>query len=141
MIVRTVPSRAARAATRAAFTLMEIMVVVAIIVILAGVSVVAVTRYMEEARISATKVKIAAVETAASTWFTAHGEYPSDLHLLTSPEQGRTTALLEPSQIEDEWHQPLVIDVTQKSATGKPLIYSPGAPGSNQRITNFDATQ
>jgi general secretion pathway protein G len=138
MIVRTVAARGARAGTRNAFTLMEIMVVVAIIVILAGVSVVAVTRYMEEARISATKVKIAAIETAASAYYTKHGVYPDDLSLLYNKQNDGLDAYLDVSQVKDEWGQFIVIDVSQKSQTGKPLIYSNGPPGTGTRISNQD---
>lgn len=139
MIVRSaaVATRATRVTTRSAFTLMEIMVVVAIIVILAGVSVVGITHYMEEAKISATRAKINTIETAAGTYYTKHGEYPTDLTILTSNVDGGPAAL-ETSQIKDEWQQPIVIDVSQRSATGKPLIYSNGPPGENRRISNQD---
>ena len=45
-----VAARRNRVTRRAAFTLLEVLVVVAILVILAGVGVVATTRYLEDAR-------------------------------------------------------------------------------------------
>src|SRR5262249_3664667 len=139
MIVRTVAARGSRAATRAAFTLMEIMVVVAIIVILAGISVVAVTGYLERARVDATKARIHTVETAALQYYTNHNEYPASIESHTQRE-GPLPALLDRDSIVDEWGREIIIDANQRNPqTDKPLIYSqgpnPGDPSS--RISNW----
>jgi general secretion pathway protein G len=138
MIVRTV-TRGTRTATRAAFTLMEIMVVVAIIVILAGVSVVAVTRYMEQARVDATRAKLKTVETAVSDFYNRNHEYPANLEILTQ-RIGGLPAYLENKDIVDEWGHEILIDQSQRHPqTDRPLIYSNGPnPGDpNSRITNW----
>jgi general secretion pathway protein G len=139
MIVRTVAARGARAATRSAFTLMEIMVVVAIIVILAGISVVAVTGYMERARVDATKAKLHTVETAVSDYNNRHHEYPANLEVLTQRD-GALPAYLDHDAIFDEWGREIVIDPNQRHPqTDRPLIYSQGPnPGdASSRISNW----
>jgi general secretion pathway protein G len=139
MIVRNVARQGARTATRAAFTLMEIMVVVAIIVILAGVSVVAVTRYMEQARVDATHAKLKTIETALSVYYTRNHEYPASLEVLTQRSQG-LDAYLDRDSIFDEWGHEIMIDTTQRSDSGRPLIYSGGPnPGDpNSMIRNWN---
>jgi general secretion pathway protein G len=137
MIVRTVAARSARTATRAAFTLMEIMVVVAIIVILASVSVVAVTRYMEQARVDATRARIKTIETAVTDFYNREHRYPATLEDLTT-RIGGLPAYLETEQIKDEWGNFIVLDASQRHPqTDRPLIYSggpnPGDPSSQIR--------
>jgi hypothetical protein len=125
MIVRTVAARGSRAATRAAFTLMEIMVVVAV------------THYMESARVDATRAKLHTIEIAVTEYYQKNHEYPANLGILTQRSNETGTASLEPDQIRDEWGQEIMIDPNTRSATGRPLIYSNGAPGTNQPIKNF----
>jgi general secretion pathway protein G len=140
MIVRTVAARGASRATRAAFTLMEIMVVVAIIVILASVSVVAVTRYLEQARVDTTRAKLATVEHAVQDYHNRTQDYPANLEVLCEP-LGGLPAYLGRKDIVDEWNREFVIDPNQHSRTGRVLIYSmgpnPGDPSS--QIRNFEA--
>jgi general secretion pathway protein G len=139
MIVRTVAARGTRAATRSAFTLMEIMVVVAIIVILAGISVVAVTGYMERARVDATKAKLHTVETAVSDYNNRHHEYPANLEVLTQRD-GALPAYLDHDSIFDEWGHEIILDPNQRHPqTDRPLIYSQGPnPGdASSRISNW----
>jgi general secretion pathway protein G len=140
MIVRTVAARGTRAVTRAAFTLMEIMVVVAIIVILAGVSVVAVTRYMEQARVDATRAKLKTIETAVSDFHNRNHEFPPNLETLTQPANG-LPAYLDRDAIVDEWGREIHIDPNSTSPTGRPLIYSDGPnPGDGSSvIRNWNA--
>jgi len=140
MIVRTVPARSFRAVSRAAFTLMEIMVVVAIIVILAGVSVVAVTRYMEQARVDATHAKLKTIETAVSDYYNRHHEYPANLEILTE-RIGGLPAYFDRDTIIDEWGREIVIDPnTRHQGTDRVLIYSQGPnPGDpNSQIRNWN---
>jgi general secretion pathway protein G len=138
MIVRTA-TRASRATSRAAFTLMEIMVVVAIIVILAGVAVVSVTRYMEQARVDATRAKIAHIEIGVQDFYNRNHEYPTSLEVLTQ-RVGGLPAWCESKEIMDEWGHEIMIDPSQRHPqTDKPLIYSNGPnPGDpNSRITSW----
>jgi type II secretory pathway pseudopilin PulG len=117
---------------------MEIMVVVAIIVILAGVSVVAVTRYIEQARVDATIAKLKTIETAVTDYHNRAHAYPQNLLELTEPEGG-LPAYLNKSAIVDEWGNQFVLDIGQSSKTGRPLIYSTGPnPGdSTSMIRNW----
>jgi general secretion pathway protein G len=139
MIVRTLPARGTRAATRAAFTLMEIMVVVAIIVILAGISVVAVSGYLERAKVDATRAKLHTIETAVTDFHTRHNEYPASLEVLTQRD-GPLPAYLDRDSIFDEWGREFVIDPNQRHPqTDRPMIYSQGpSPGdASGRISNW----
>jgi general secretion pathway protein G len=136
MIVRSLATRSARVARRTAFTLMEIMVVVAIIVILAGVSVVAVTRYMEQARIDATRAKIATIEKAVQDYYNRNHEYPASLEVLCQRDPTGLPAYLEEKDIYDEWNHPIILDASQRNATDRPKIYSNGG-GEGGLISNW----
>lgn len=71
-----------RAARRAGFTLLEVLVVVAILVILAGVGVVATTRYLENARKSQAQLACKGLASACDTYYLdarSGGNYPDQL--------------------------------------------------------------
>lgn len=137
MLVRHTPTRAA---TRAGFTLMEVMVVVVIIVILASVGSVAVFRYLDDAKQGSAKMAISNIDTAVKSYCIQQGDYPEDLTILTQPLEGKP-AYLEADQLIDPWKRPYVYErESRHPSTGRPLIYSNGANvgDPNGRITNWN---
>src|SRR5262245_55243421 len=103
IVARNVAARATRAATRAGFTLMEVMVVVAIIVILAGVGAVAVNGYLERSKVDATKIGIATVEKAVQAYYNDNRVYPETLRVLLESPGAGLPAYLEQKDLVDEW--------------------------------------
>jgi general secretion pathway protein G len=67
---------------RAAFTLMEMLVVVAIIVVLAGVGTVTFIKQLENAKISATKIRAKEISSACEMYYVDTGAYPAGLQVL-----------------------------------------------------------
>jgi general secretion pathway protein G len=125
---------------RAAFTLMEIIVVVAIILILAGAGALVLPTFLADANIKKAKTDVLTLEKAATTYYLSGGNYPQNLQILAEVDQqtGRA-ALIKENMLTDPWGQPYVIDPgTLHPKTRIPLIYSPGPPGHNQPIRNWD---
>jgi general secretion pathway protein G len=126
---------------RAAFTLMEIIVVVAIILILAGAGALVLPTFLADANVKKAKTDVLTLEKAATTYYTnSGGVYPQNLQILAEvdPQTGRA-ALIKETMLVDPWGQPYQIDVgTLHPKTRIPLIYSPGPPGHNQPIRNWD---
>ena len=107
MKLATVRNRARR---RAAFTLLEVLVVVAILVILAGVGVVATTRYLEDAKKS--KAQLAcqgiyqAIEAYKQNPANPSNEPPTALNELIQPPFGGTGYLKNgQADLYDPWGQ------------------------------------
>jgi general secretion pathway protein G len=100
MVIR--PRHPARAATRAAFTLLEVLIVVAILVVLAGVSSVYVFRYLDDAKMNAAKVGVKAIEKAAMGYETQYGQLPDSLQLLVQPPSGNKP-YIEHEALIDPW--------------------------------------
>src|SRR5437764_14729331 len=97
----------AQAATRAAFTLMEMLVVVAILVVLAGAAVPIYLNYLANARIDRAKVDVRNLSNAVEAYQARHGSPPASLQALTQadPNIGEK-ATLEPTALMDPWNQP-----------------------------------
>jgi len=91
-----VAARRNRVSRRAAFTLLEVLVVVAILVILAGVGVVATTRYLEDARKSKAQLGCNGLATAVESYYAnpqSGNQYPTQLQELLAPPFGGTSFL------------------------------------------------
>ena len=127
---------------RAAFTLLEVLVVVAILVILAGVGVVATTRYLDDAKKSKAQLQAATIYKAMEAFHlnpNSGGVYPSSLQELTNPPWGGSSFLNDPvADLTDPWNQQFQIQQSQandNSVQGKPLVYTKAPDGVV--ISNF----
>ncbi len=119
--------RRSRAATRAGFTLMEVMVVVAILVILAGTASVMYMRALDQAREDRAKIGVEALTNAAGLYQMKHGDYPQTLvQLLQPPDGGRP--YVEQSELIDPWGREYkyAYPGQHHTGTGKPDIWSDG---------------
>ncbi|HYT87541.1 MAG TPA: type II secretion system protein GspG [Gemmataceae bacterium] len=129
--------RPAQAATRAAFTLMEMLVVVAILVVLAGAAVPIYLSYLDNARKDRAKLDIKTLEGMVMAYEARHGYLPQNgwNDLLTPEDDVR--AVLEPNSLIDPWGRQYVLDTNTVHPTSrKPRIMSQGPPGG-QPISNF----
>ena len=120
------------------FTLIEIMVVVGIIGLLMAVVIPSTVGYLNDARITATRVLIDRVGNALTTYNMKHGgKYPDSLEVLTE-ETDDEDALLE-GGVEDPWGTPLQYE---KRGKKRPKITSAGPDeefGTEDDITNLDS--
>src|SRR5947207_7744179 len=94
--------RSSRMATRAGFTLMEVMVVVAILVILAGAGSYYYMRALDSAREDRARIGVQSLTTAAGLYQVDHGDYPQTLQQLVNPPDGRRP-YVEMSELLDPW--------------------------------------
>ncbi|HZT80373.1 MAG TPA: type II secretion system protein GspG [Gemmataceae bacterium] len=134
MLARNLDKSSARAARRAAFTLMEVLVVMAILVILASVGGVAVFKYLEVSKEKAAKLQIKTIENAVEAYYTDTGDYPQSLQALLQPdENGRT--YLEQKDLTDPWGKPYQYNPQNLSNSGKPIISTTNRNG--QPIANY----
>src|SRR5258707_8317721 len=111
------PVRAARAAgraTRAAFTLMEMMVVVAIIIILIGISVPLVINYWNNSKIDATRARIQAIQNAAQTFHLKNNRWPENVDELTRPDNFGNLPVIREQDTFDAWGQKIVLDANAR---------------------------
>src|SRR5262245_47302608 len=104
MVVR--PQHPTQAATRSAFTLLEVLIVVAILVVLAGVSSIYVFRYLEEAKVDRCRADVQTIAKAAMAYQIKHGTLPESILLLIQPPDG-VLPYLEGGvdAIKDPWGQ------------------------------------
>ncbi|HJZ58221.1 MAG TPA: type II secretion system protein GspG [Gemmataceae bacterium] len=131
-----------RTARRAAFTLLEVLVVVAILVILAGVGVVATTRYLEDARKSKAQLGCQGLMTAIEAFHVnpnSGGAYPDGLQQLVSPPWGGTSFLKDPqADLTDPWGNHYQIQmITGNDGAETPVVFTrapDGTPISNYGI-------
>jgi len=94
-----------RHASRAGFSLIELLLVVAIMGILAGVVAVGIGGNPEKARIQATRTSIAAIQTAVRMYEISTSGLPDSLEQLTVSD-GETEAPLRKDQLNDSWGTP-----------------------------------
>lgn len=113
MLLAPATTAARRSARRAGFTLLEVLVVVAILVILAGVGVVATTKYLEDAKKKQAVLQCKSLENACEVYFMneqSGGDYPQNLADLLNPFGGTAGAgsLLKNGDrdLMDPWNQP-----------------------------------
>src|SRR5438552_14081125 len=122
MVVR--PPQPTRAATRSAFTLLEVLIVVAILVVLAGVSSVYVFRYLEDARIGRAKADCATLAKAAQAYEIQFGQLPESLQQLVQPPVG-SKPFVDPDALMDPWNKPYQYDPQGAHSNGlKPDVYT-----------------
>jgi general secretion pathway protein G len=132
MLVRiNATDRATRAATRSAFTLLEILVVVAIIVVLAGLGVPYILSQMEGANEKIAKVKASQIAEAVQTYYLNNQQYPSSVQELTQPGSAPGgKAAMSAENILDPWGKPYTLDVSGPNHQGSaPDVYTTSPSG------------
>jgi general secretion pathway protein G len=135
MVVR--PSQPARAASRSAFTLLEVLIVVAILVVLASVSSIYVFRYLDDAKVKAAKAGVKAIETAALGYQTNYGNLPESLQQLVQPPSGNKP-YIEATALIDPWEKQYQYDPSGGNNGGlKPDVWTTSPDG--QTIGNWPA--
>jgi general secretion pathway protein G len=130
------------ATRRAAFTLLEVLVVVAILVILAGVGVVATTRYLEDARKNRAQLQCKSLETAVEAYRAnpqSGNQYPTQLQDLLVPPFGGTSYLKNGEQdLIDPWNKQYQIQmITGADGAELPLVFTHAPDGTP--ISQFGA--
>ena len=126
MIVRTHRS----ATVRTGFTLMEVLVASTILVILMGATAFGVLRYIDEARVDAAKTKIQTIENAIQSYQLRQHEYPADLMVLTTSQQG-VPAYFDRDFLLDPWGNQFGYEPQNRHPTlGYPHVFSHGPDGS-----------
>jgi general secretion pathway protein G len=134
-----------RATDRKAFTLMEVLVVVAILVILAGVAIIAVPRYIDDARKSRAHLAAQSLAQACEAYHlnsaNADGGYPQDLQQLVQPSFGGASFVKTgPQDLMTPWGQKFNYEVSTKSdQTQYPLVWTTAPDGTE--ISNFGIGQ
>jgi general secretion pathway protein G len=128
--------RTRRATRRAAFTLLEVLVVVAILVILAGVGIVATTRYLEDSRKNTAQLDCQGLAQAVEAYRMnpqSGNEYPESLlHLLTPPFGGTSFLRNGQDDLLDPWNQQYQYQLVE-GADGAlmPLVYTTAPDGTS----------
>ena len=124
-----------RSASRAGFTLVELLLVVAILATLATVVAVKFGGQGEQARIAATRTSINAIKTAVETYEIRMGRYPNSIDDLTSGTDSMP-ALLEKGAINDSWGNPFDFKKTGKYDFKIVSAGPDGQMGTEDDITN-----
>jgi general secretion pathway protein G len=137
-----VAARRNRVSRRAAFTLLEVLVVVAILVILAGVGVVATTRYLEDARKSKAQLGAKGLEQAVMAYYAnpqSGNNYPENLNELLAPPFGGSSFLKNGQEdLIDPWGKPYQFQfITGQDGAQMPLVYTTAPDGTP--ISQFGA--
>jgi len=135
MVIRP-RSRSEVAARRAAFTLLEVLIVVAILVVLAGVSSIYVFRYLDDARIDASRASASTIARAIQAYELRYGVAPESLQsLITPPDGGKP--FMEPQGLADPWGRPYQFDASGPHNGGvKPDVWTVH-PETGQQIGNW----
>jgi general secretion pathway protein G len=132
-----------RTARRAAFTLLEVLVVVAILVILAGVGVVATTRYLEDARKSRAQMACSSIAQAIEAYkinpANTEQTMPSSIQDLNTPPFGGTGFLKNgEADIIDPWNNYYQFaEIQQNDGSMIVLVYTYAQDGSNTPISQY----
>jgi len=130
--------RDTRRTQRPGFTLMEVMVVVAILVVLAGVSSIAVFRYLDASKIKRAKVDVRTIENACKMYRLDNGNFPNSLQDLISGSK----PYLENGEeaILDPWGRPYVYDASGRQSGPNRVDVSTTDPDNNV-IGNWQSTR
>ncbi|MBX9582407.1 MAG: prepilin-type N-terminal cleavage/methylation domain-containing protein [Gemmataceae bacterium] len=132
-----------RAARRAGFTLLEVLVVVAILVILAGVGVVATTRYLEDARKSKAQLACQGLVQAIGNYIdnpaNTDRSPPTGPGDLLRPPFGGTGYLKNGEQdMYDPWGQQYQFEqIQQADGSQGYVVFTYAKDGTNTPISNF----
>jgi general secretion pathway protein G len=126
---------------RSAFTLMEVLVVVAILVILAGVAIVAVPRYIDDARKSRAHLACQSISQACEAFHTnpanSTGNYPQSAQELLQPPFGGPSYLKNGlKDLETPWGGQYTLEPKQKSDGTYYMLVHMTAPDQTP-ISNF----
>lgn len=98
-------NKAEKQVRQGGFTLVELLLVVAILGVLATVAIMNTQGMSNDARISATRSSISAIEQAARTYEIRAGKFPDSLEQLTQP-MGDRPPLLDKKSSADSWGTP-----------------------------------
>jgi general secretion pathway protein G len=115
--------RVSRRTDRPGFTLMEVLVVVAILVVLAGVSSIAVFKYLDKAKSDRARVDVSTITEACKVYKISNGEYPPDLSSLVNGAKPYLENGME--AIMDPWGKQYQYDPSGRNNQGqKPDVYT-----------------
>jgi general secretion pathway protein G len=130
-----------RVTRRSAFTLMEVLVVVAILVILAGVAIIAVPKYIDDARKSKAHLTASSLSQACEAYHinpaNPDGSYPGSVQDLLHPPFGGSSYLKNGEQdLLDPWNRPFTLEQRTKSDNTVYILVWTTAPDGT-KISNF----
>ena len=144
MLQRT-PQPERRLLVRAAFTLMELLVVMAIIVIIAGFGGYYVLGRLDEAKVTAAKIKAKNISNAIDSYYIDHDAWPQSLDaLLVKSEIGKGPYLTSRDDILDPWGKVYQIDENgtrykefMRVDIKKMDVYTTVPDGTNRTVGNW----
>ena len=119
------------------FSLIEIMIVIMIIGVLAAAAFGGL-RWLQQAKISTTNSKLAAMDTMLEQYNTQIGTYPTDTReLIEGPSSDALRkkwgeAIAAEADLNDAWNQPFVYQVAPKGSRPPYTLYSIGSKGDAQ---------
>lgn len=117
-----------RTASRAGFTLFEMIIVVAILGLLVALVAPRLTGNLEKSKITTTKTQIANLSTSIEQFYLEVGRYPSQ-------EEGLEALVERPSSVpEEKWTGPYTEkDVLPRDGWDRPFEYEPPSEENNNR--------
>jgi prepilin-type N-terminal cleavage/methylation domain-containing protein len=128
MIVR--PVNRSHGASRAAFTLLEVLIVVAIIVVLAGAGTLTFLKFQEGANEDVAYTKIKNIEKAAMAIQIRSGSPPQSLAEMTQATDGGRAAIDDVDALKDPWGKEFQYDPSGKNNGGaRPDIWTTAPNG------------
>ncbi len=115
-------------ASRAGFTLFEMIIVVAILGLLVALVAPRLTGNLEKSKITTTKTQIANLSTSIEQFYLEVGRYPSS-------EEGLTALIERPQSVpEEKWNGPYTEkDVLPRDGWDRPFEYDPPDDENNNR--------
>ncbi|HUX39786.1 MAG TPA: type II secretion system major pseudopilin GspG [Rectinemataceae bacterium] len=105
-----------------AWTFIETLIVITIILILTSAVGFAAFRYIDQARVAATKSQIETLSTALNSYFFDCGIYPTQ-------DQGLSGLWIKPAGAPDTWKGPYLQKPVPNDSWGRPFEYT--VPGPN----------
>lgn len=122
------------------FTLVEIIIVIAIIAALSVVTFGGL-RYLQKAKESTTRTKLASLDAMIDQYNSQMQRYPTDLHeLIEGPNEPALRkrwgeAIASESDLQDGWNQPFVYELLAKGSRPPYRLYSIGSSGNAQILS------